>query len=221
MMKRLLGLLGDNTKEVSVAEKAIGGQRWVAVVGGSACFLCGGGPQKKESCRRNIVTSLRKSVPRGITSGASKADLWRYLIIFEHGGIYTDFDNAPMKGFREGDAIKDSDDAWFPLEGLGVVAQYFFAASPRHPIMYYSLHYALLAIWNLESIHNNKAPYTTGPRATKNGVILFLKAVGEETDGYIPAGRYVGTNNRSITVVGNKTNSREFVDRGGVSDKKK
>jgi hypothetical protein len=63
-MKRLLGLLGDNTKEVSVAEKAIGGQRWVAVVGGSACFLCGGGPQKKESCRRNIVTSLRKSVPR-------------------------------------------------------------------------------------------------------------------------------------------------------------
>jgi hypothetical protein len=39
MMKRLLGLLGDNTKEVSVAEKAIGGQRWVAVVGGSACFL--------------------------------------------------------------------------------------------------------------------------------------------------------------------------------------
>lgn len=64
MMKRLLGLLGDNTKEVSVAEKAIGGQRWVAVVGGSACFLCGGGPQKKESCRRNIVTSLTKPVPR-------------------------------------------------------------------------------------------------------------------------------------------------------------
>jgi hypothetical protein len=27
-------------------------------------LLCGGGPQKKESCRRNIVTSLRKSVPR-------------------------------------------------------------------------------------------------------------------------------------------------------------
>lgn len=79
MMKRLLGLLGDNTKEVSVAEKAIGGQRWVAVVGGSACFLCGGGPQKKESCRRNIVTSLRKSVPRDTPYGFASADLSRVI----------------------------------------------------------------------------------------------------------------------------------------------
>jgi mannosyltransferase OCH1-like enzyme len=160
-----------------------------------------------------------QNVMKCITSGAAKADLWRYLIIFEFGGIYTDFDNAPQEKFQEGNAITPTDDAWFPLEALGVVAQYFFAASPQHPIMYTSLHSALMAIWQLESIQNNKAPYTTGPRATKNGFIEFMKAVGKETDGYIPAGIYVGMNNRSITVVGDKNYPHEFVHRGGVAGK--
>jgi mannosyltransferase OCH1-like enzyme len=69
-----------------------------------------------------------------IASGAAKADMWRYLIIFEFGGIYTDFDNAPQEGFQEGNVITLTDDAWFPLEALGVVAQYFFAASPQFRI---------------------------------------------------------------------------------------
>lgn len=160
-------------------------------------------------------------VMKCITSGAAKADLYRYLLLWEHGGIYTDFDNAPMKGFIQGDAIKDTDDAWFPLEGLGIVAQYFFAASPRHPIMYYSLQDALREIWNLRSIHNNKAPYTTGPHATKMGTIHFLKAAGQETNGYIPAGVYVGMNNRTMTVVGDKKHAHEFVNRNGIPNKRK
>ena len=160
-----------------------------------------------------------QNVMKCITSGASKADLWRYLLIWEHGGIYTDFDNGPGQKFQQGNAIQPTDDAWFPLEALGVVAQYFFATSPNHPIMYTSLHSALVAIWSLESISNNKAPYTTGPRATKNGFIEFMRAAGVESNGYIPEGEYIGMNHRSITVVGNKTKPHEFVNRGGVRNK--
>ena len=160
-----------------------------------------------------------QNVMKCITSAAAKADLWRYLLIWEHGGIYTDFDNAPGKGFQQGNAIQPTGDAWFPLEVLGVVAQFFFAASPNHPIMYTSLHWALMAIWNLESISDNWAPYTTGPRATKNGFIEFMNAVGVETNGYIPAGEYIGMNNRSVTVVGNKTEPHEFVCRDCVRGK--
>ena len=161
------------------------------------------------------------NVMKCINNGASKADLWRYLMIWEHGGIYTDFDNAPTDGFLQGNAIQPTDDAWFPLEALGIIAQYFFAASPKHPIMYTSLHSALMEIWNLDSIHNNRAPYTTGPHATKIGFIEFMKAAGTVTNGYIPAGVYIGMHNRSVTVVGDKARPHEFVNRGGIRGKKK
>lgn len=156
-----------------------------------------------------------------VNSGAARADLWRYLMIWEHGGIYTDFDNTPIfTGLQDGKAISPLDDAWFPIEGLGVVAQFLFAASPQHPVMYLSLESGLHAIWNSVSIDNDKAPYTTGPRATKNGVIQFLQAVGIDTDGYLPAGIYFGMGNRSITIVGDKTRPHEFVNRGGVPNKR-
>ena len=51
-----------------------------------------------------------------ITAGAAKADVWRYLMIWEYGGIYSDMDSAPAK-FTV-DTITAEDDAWFPLEML-------------------------------------------------------------------------------------------------------
>ena len=39
-------------------------------------------------------------------SGAAKADLWRLLVLWEYGGIYTDIDNAPGKDFQNGTAIQ-------------------------------------------------------------------------------------------------------------------
>ena len=39
-------------------------------------------------------------------SGAAKADLWRLLVLWEYGGIYTDIDNAPGPGFQNGTAIQ-------------------------------------------------------------------------------------------------------------------
>lgn len=39
-------------------------------------------------------------------SGASKADLWRLLVLWEYGGIYTDIDNAPGPKFENGAVIR-------------------------------------------------------------------------------------------------------------------
>jgi mannosyltransferase OCH1-like enzyme len=39
-------------------------------------------------------------------SGAAKADLWRLLVLWEYGGIYTDIDNAPALGFKNGAEIQ-------------------------------------------------------------------------------------------------------------------
>ena len=67
----------------------------------------------------------------------------------------------------------------------------------------------------------NNAATTTGPKAVKVGFIKFMAEVGVETDGYIPAGIYVGQNNRSVTVIGEAGRSKDYVHRGGLGNKNK
>ncbi len=68
-------------------------------------------------------------------SEAVKADLWRALVLWEYGGIYTDIDNAPTDEFKARNYIGDEDQAFFVIEGA-FLSQYFYAAKPRHPMMY-------------------------------------------------------------------------------------
>jgi len=66
--------------------------------------------------------------------GAMKADIWRYLIVYQEGGFYADLDTACQKPI----------DAWLPPNATLVVApehggyyvaQWAFAALPRHPVL--------------------------------------------------------------------------------------
>lgn len=51
-----------------------------------------------------------------ITSGAGMADVWRYLVLWVYGGIYTDIDNAPGPRLFNGTAIHDDMDAFLEVE---------------------------------------------------------------------------------------------------------
>lgn len=62
-----------------------------------------------------------------IATGAGMADLWRYLVIWEYGGIYTDLDNEPGPRFLNASLITDDVDSFFEQEGGGFPSQYFFA----------------------------------------------------------------------------------------------
>jgi mannosyltransferase OCH1-like enzyme len=46
--------------------------------------------------------------------GAVKADIWRILVLWEYGGIYTDIDNTPA--LFNADTITAEDDAFFVVE---------------------------------------------------------------------------------------------------------
>ena len=70
---------------------------------------------------------------------AAKADLWRYLVLWEYGGIYTDLDNLPGPLFNE-TTIPPDMDAFFLQERGGWLSQYFFAVAPKHPIMFLAVH---------------------------------------------------------------------------------
>ncbi|KAL3941188.1 MAG: hypothetical protein SGBAC_004420 [Bacillariaceae sp.] len=101
------------------------------------------------------------------------------------------------------------------------MSQYFFASSPNHPLMRQMLETGVERLKLIPNVMINNPAQNTGPGACKVGFIRFMAEVGVETDGYISAGRYVGAQNRSVTVVGKKENSREYVDRGGLGNEAK
>mmetsp|Transcript_53802 Transcript_53802/g.64920 ORF Transcript_53802/g.64920 Transcript_53802/m.64920 type:complete len:340 (+) Transcript_53802:158-1177(+) len=153
----------------------------------------------------HLQTTLRCMV-----SGAAKADVWRYLVIWEYGGVYTDLDNLPGELFLRKDVIRDDTDAFFEQEIGMFPSQYFFAASPRHPLMYYSMMHALMRLMDVKNVTKLYVPFVTGPGASKSAMINFI---GEGRPG---EGIYKGTHNRSVTVVdGNMQPPNKYVYRGG------
>ena len=107
-----------------------------------------------------------------------------------YGGIYTDLDNLPT-GFNDA-TIQPSDDAFFPLESLGIVSQYFMAVSPRHPLALLALKTAVQHLRKTKNTMVNRPDKTTGPNALKIAFVLFQREVGIDTNGYVPAGVYEG-----------------------------
>jgi len=162
------------------------------------------------------VFPLLNETLKCVTNGATKSDLWRYLVLYLYGGIYTDIDNTPT-GFNE-NSISDEDDSFFVIEALGIISQFFIASSPHHPLMKLSLERGLNALRGTVNVMRNNPSRTTGPAALKNGFIQFMN---NTSDGYVDAGTYVGIDNRSVTAIGIKTNPREYINRGGLSDRDK
>ncbi|KAL7462278.1 hypothetical protein ACHAXS_002659 [Conticribra weissflogii] len=159
-----------------------------------------------------------KQVMGCVTSGAAKADIWRYVLVWEYGGVYSDFDSAPNK--FDANSISPKDDAFFPLEKLGIPAQYFFAASPRHPVMFLSAKHSLNKLSFHDDIGNAPPAVLTGPGAFKTGFLLFQRFAGYDSDGYATEGVYPGFGGRSVRVVGDKNRQNDWIRREAVPDKK-
>jgi len=159
-----------------------------------------------------------------LISGAAKADLWRLLVLYRYGGIYSDMDNAPTSAFFpsgiNSTIISDDDDAFFLIERQGLLTQWFLAASPRHPIIYLSVLKLFDRLMTIpETIGKMYAPFVTGPGALKAGFIAFMggNATGHVSEG----GQYFGKKNRSITVYGKSGKASVYVRRESVTGKKK
>lgn len=168
---------------------------------------------------------LSNLLPCLMNKGTLKADLWRYLVLWEYGGVYADIDTKP--NLFNTTTITAKDDGFFVVEQYHMLSQYFMAVSPKHPIMFYTIHSVLSKLLNEKDTGGIYAPYTTGPHALNTGFQHFMKDKGVTvTDGGAgkkpaKAGLWVGTNDRSITVAGVGENENEFVIREYIrSDKK-
>jgi Glycosyltransferase sugar-binding region containing DXD motif len=127
-------------------------------------------------------------------TAAGKADLWRALILYEYGGIYTDIDNAPGKvllnnatitrsiilGNDDNDGsenhLNDINEAFFVVENEGMLSQYFMAAAPRHALLYLLIQTTLHRVQGVPSVEQQYVPFVTGPGALKAAFVEFMQA---------------------------------------------
>jgi len=66
--------------------------------------------------------------------GVMKADMWRYCILYVHGGIYSDIDSVVIKPIKDW-KIKDEDRIIIALENDKHFCQWTILSEPKHPIL--------------------------------------------------------------------------------------
>ena len=132
-------------------------------------------------------------------------DVWRILVLWEYGGIYSDLDAAPhlySNTSWKPSHIYPDDDAYFVVEYYDALSQYWMAVSPRHPLMFYTVHAALARILTLRNVLRMDASLITGPYALLDGFALFTIDAGPMVTKPVHAGLYWGANNRSVRIDG-------------------
>jgi len=155
-----------------------------------------------------------------VKNPAIKAELWKYLVLWLYGGIYADFDTAPVR-FDSG-TVHRTDDSFFVMEKHHTLGQWFMAASPRHPIMFYAVQMTLLDLLEEDDVTGNSRHSKSGSETLhaaftrfRGDVDVMVDPIGE---GMKPlwSGVFDGPLNRSITVVGTSDNEDEYVQRTAI-----
>ena len=129
-----------------------------------------------------------------MTSGATLSDVWRYIMIYNYGGLYTDLDNLPGPSYNSSDMIESDTDAFFLVEEVGTMSQFYFASSPKHPFFLHTLMHAVSVLYNNanDNVMVNNPATRTGPRAIRKGMVAFQRAINITNSGYVPNGTYIG-----------------------------
>jgi mannosyltransferase OCH1-like enzyme len=122
----------------------------------------------------SLLSDALLCLPRNGTSSAAKSDVWRYLVLWDQGGLYTDVDNVPGTQFAQGTANMDpEDDALIALNKRGRPYSSFLVMNPKHPLMYIALNIAIERLLALENLAEQRFFYVTGPGALHTAFEMF------------------------------------------------
>lgn len=143
-------------------------------------------------------------------AGAMKADVWRYLVLYKYGGIYADVDSGFTPDFDWEGILKH--DAWMVVDVAYLPSQYFIAVSPRHPLMYYAVHHAILTLLRAPDTGLVHIAHGTGPWALFRAFRSFRQDAGvykmnmppflKKGKSPIIDGTWPGTHGRTVTFAG-------------------
>ena len=104
--------------------------------------------------------------------GVMRGDLWRYLVIYKYGGVYTDLDTHCWKPISTW--IKEDKDMIICPENNVHFCQWTFAAAPEHPIIKSVLDRILEAFKNPDYTEPHFVHKLTGPYIWTDGILSAL-----------------------------------------------
>jgi mannosyltransferase OCH1-like enzyme len=106
--------------------------------------------------------------------GAGRADFWRYLILYQNGGIYLDIDSNINKSLDL--LISDNDNAIISRQKHNDVTsdlvQWCLIFAPKHPILLRTIN---MCIYNINNKVSTWLPTLTGPTVFTSAVNYVLK----------------------------------------------
>jgi len=111
---------------------------------------------------------LREALKCSVYHGAMQIDIWRILIVYRYGGMYTDIDNWPTRDFTEA-TIEREDQSFFLRDAWQRPSQWLFAMEPKHPIAFYTMKQIIENVLRLNDIMRPRLVFTTGPMALRSG----------------------------------------------------
>ncbi len=104
------------------------------------------------------------NVPLGVMRG----DIWRYMIIYKYGGVYTDLDTLCLKPISTW--MKDEYDMIICPENDVHLCQWTFAAAPGHPVIKSVLDCIFEGFQNPDYTEDHFVHKLTGPSVWTRGI---------------------------------------------------
>eukprot|EP00535_Pseudo-nitzschia_heimii_P005600 CAMPEP_0197191386 /NCGR_PEP_ID=MMETSP1423-20130617/23298_1 /TAXON_ID=476441 /ORGANISM="Pseudo-nitzschia heimii, Strain UNC1101" /LENGTH=442 /DNA_ID=CAMNT_0042644005 /DNA_START=312 /DNA_END=1640 /DNA_ORIENTATION=- len=109
---------------------------------------------------------LRRSLRCVKFKGAMLIDVWRMLVVWTFGGIYTDIDNWPGPKFNV-TTIRDKDSFFSLSDSKDRPSQYLFGMTAGHPIAIFTLQDISRRIQKMKNIARPRVVRITGPQPMK------------------------------------------------------
>ncbi|CAB9498149.1 glycosyltransferase [Seminavis robusta] len=161
--------------------------------------------------------------------GAAMSDLWRYLVLFQYGGVYADMDTRPNTLFNATTITPDMDGFFLIEDQFKILSQYFFAIGPQHPLMFHAIQDVMQRMHAQVEVGTFNVPVESGPHCLHRAYKAFRGIHDGKNGPWKPthqpkAGVYYyhdfkeetsnnSSSNRSITVVGNASTPDQWVIR--------
>lgn len=138
----------------------------------------------------DIEKYIKKSWPtkmykffKALPVGVMKADLWRYLILKTHGGVYSDIDSECLKPINEWEDEQKFDTKHILMVGLENdehFCQWTIYSTKEHPVMKYVCEY-ILNKYEENGIDTDDKDFvhkTTGPGIWTDAISAYLVEEG-------------------------------------------
>jgi mannosyltransferase OCH1-like enzyme len=160
------------------------------------------------NCTHPEFPMLPLIVRNCINSGATKADIWRLLVLWHYGGVYVDIDSAP--GAFSSKMLNPQDDAFLLVDKDGLPSQYFIAVKPRHPLIFIALTSALSAVLQVDDTLFYNPVQITGPGMLRGAFDAYVRWSGRPSPLVrttqrvisVKAGIYQGLGNTTVRLAG-------------------